>query len=134
MSPDSINWLAVLASVVAMQVIGTLWYSPVLFGKAWQKAVGMGPDDKPAPGKAIINAIVMALITSIAMALLVGWTGAAGVGQALTLGVIVGVGFCIAVIATNSAFEGRPAALVLINSGHYLADILVISLILTLWK
>ena len=130
MSPESINWLAVLVSVVAMQAIGALWYSPVLFGKAWQKAVGMDPGENPAPGPAII----MSILTCIAMAMLVGWTGAEGIADALILGLMVAVGFCIAVIATNAGFEGKSRTLVLINSGHYLADILVISIILTLWK
>ncbi|MFN3232713.1 MAG: DUF1761 domain-containing protein [Alphaproteobacteria bacterium] len=134
MSIEPINWLAVLASVVAMQAIGALWYSPVLFAKPWQKAVGMKPGENPAPGPAMINAVVLSIVTSIAMAILVGWTGAEGLADALMLGLVVAVGFCIAVIGTNAAFEGRPMALVLINAGHYLADILAITVILTLWK
>src|SRR5215472_2905353 len=35
MSP--INWLAVVAAAISTFVLGGLWYSPVLFGRAWMK-------------------------------------------------------------------------------------------------
>lgn len=38
---SNINFLAVLVSALASFAIGSLWYSPLLFGKAWQKAVGL---------------------------------------------------------------------------------------------
>ena len=36
-----INLWAVLVSTVAFWALGALWYSPVLFGKRWQKEVGL---------------------------------------------------------------------------------------------
>ena len=30
-----INWLAVLAAAISTFVLGGLWYSPALFGRAW---------------------------------------------------------------------------------------------------
>ena len=134
MTSDPINWLAVLASVVAMQAIGALWYSPLLFGKAWLKAVGKSQEDLGSPSRAMANAVVMAIFTCVAMAMLVSWTGASGAAQGLMLGLIVGIGFCAAVIGTNAGFEGRPFTLIAINSGHYMTDMIAVALILTLWK
>ncbi len=40
-----INFLAIAAGAVAFWILGAIWYSPVLFSKAWQKEVGMSDDD-----------------------------------------------------------------------------------------
>ena len=34
---NTINWLAVLVAGISAFVIGGIWYSPGLFGKAWMK-------------------------------------------------------------------------------------------------
>ena len=36
-----INWIAVVVAAVACFLLGGLWYSPVLFGKAWQRETGL---------------------------------------------------------------------------------------------
>ena len=36
-----INWIAVVVAAVACFLLGGLWYSPVLFGKAWQREAGL---------------------------------------------------------------------------------------------
>ena len=38
--PD-VNWLAVLAAAISAFLLGGLWYSPALFGKAWQRGAGL---------------------------------------------------------------------------------------------
>ena len=37
MELGTINWLAVLVAGVSSFVVGGIWYSPGLFGKAWMK-------------------------------------------------------------------------------------------------
>ena len=36
-----VNWLAVIAAAVVSFFIGGLWYSPVMFLKAWQRGAGV---------------------------------------------------------------------------------------------
>ena len=35
-----VNYLAVLVAAIVNMVVGALWYSPLLFGKAWMKLTG----------------------------------------------------------------------------------------------
>ena len=44
-----INYFAVAAGALATFVVGGLWYSPVLFGKAWQRETGLS-DEQLARG------------------------------------------------------------------------------------
>ena len=43
----SINWLAVVACVVASMVIGSLLFNPKTFYPAWWKAIGRSENDAP---------------------------------------------------------------------------------------
>jgi hypothetical protein len=128
-----INWLAVLAAVIAMQAIGAAWYAPPVFGRAWMASIGLSPDRLGSPLKAMTAGIALSVVFCLAMALLVRWTGAADAAEAVALGLLVGIGICASMVATNAAYESRPPRYVLINAGHYLVDAVVVSLILTLW-
>ena len=45
MDPGSINWLAVLVAGISSFVVGGIWYSPGLFGRAWMKDNNLTEDD-----------------------------------------------------------------------------------------
>ena len=40
----AVNWLAVIAATIAAFMLGGLWYSPLLFAKAWQRAAGLSDE------------------------------------------------------------------------------------------
>ena len=45
MEMGSINWLAILVAGISSFVVGGIWYSPGLFGKAWMKDNNLTEDD-----------------------------------------------------------------------------------------
>jgi hypothetical protein len=46
MHMHSLNWLAILAAAISTMIVGFLWYSPLLFAKAWMREMGYDPNDK----------------------------------------------------------------------------------------
>ena len=46
MHMHSLNWLAILAAAISTMILGFLWYSPLLFGKAWAREMGYDLKDK----------------------------------------------------------------------------------------
>jgi Protein of unknown function (DUF1761) len=71
-----INLLAVLVAAIATMVVGFLWYSPLLFAKAWMKEMGYDPNDKaktekmkksagPAYGGSFLASLVSAFILAL---------------------------------------------------------------------
>ena len=44
MDISQLNWLAILVATVAAFALGGVWYGPV-FGKAWQRLVGISDED-----------------------------------------------------------------------------------------
>jgi len=62
-----VNYLAVLACTVVAMILGSLWYSPVLFGNAWMKAIGLKKEDfkKGDSNKAMFASVILAFIGAI---------------------------------------------------------------------
>ncbi|MBT4511815.1 MAG: DUF1761 domain-containing protein [Chloroflexi bacterium] len=129
-----LNWLAVGVSMIANMFIGGLWYGP-LFGKRWMKELGFTMEDIEGGQTwqpyviAIINSFLMAFVLANAIA----WVGITAVDEGLLLGLILWLGFTGFSFGVNHAFEGRSIQLWAINSGMYLAGLLVMGVILTLW-
>ncbi len=129
-----INFLAAGVAVVADMMLGALWYSPVLFGKTWMKAVGiekpedLGDSAKPAYATSALSAVALVLfLTWLFGALNITSTGKA-VGVAL--GVWLGV---IATVTLPPYFwEDRPKVPYIIYSGFKLVSVIIMAVILTM--
>jgi hypothetical protein len=113
-----VNHWAVLIAGVAGTLIGTLWYSPVVFGKVWMKLLGIsGP-------KSVARSYILGLISTIvlgyALAVVVALAGAAGVFSGALVGVLAWFGFAATVGLAPVLWEGRPFTVYLIDMGYYL--------------
>ena len=73
----SINWLAVIVSALIYFVLGAVWYSPVLFAKPWQAAIGWneGREDPQTNPLTYVIPGVLYLMAAIATAILASATG-----------------------------------------------------------
>lgn len=130
-----VNWLAILVAVIANMVVGAVWYGP-FFGQRWMNELGLSMEDIQGGQTwqpyliAILNSVLMAFV----MANVITWTGVTGIGGGLLLALVMWIGFNGFAFATNHAFEGRSLQLWFINSGTYLAGLLVMGAILALWQ
>lgn len=132
---SEINWWAVLASIVAGQVISTIWFV-VLFGDPWAKEYGAESKQqhtKEVPPYTYGVQVLCTVALVLSLAVLQGWLGVTSIGEALGLGAFVSVGFCVATGLPGQAFlkRWRVAA---IAYGSQVAMILGISLILGAWR
>lgn len=131
---DGINWLAAIAGAVLAFVVGSVWYSPVLFSKTWQREVKLTDADIRAGNMALTfgSAFVLTLIGAV---LLAGYLGPEPeLGDALLAGLVVGAGFISTAIGVVYLFERRTMTLFLINAGYQVVTYVVIALVLGLWK
>ena len=132
---SEINWLAVVASIVAGQVISTVWFV-VLFGEPWAQEYGATDKKqhtKEIPGYTYGVQALCTVLLVLSLALLQHWLSIDSAGEALHLGVLVAVGFCIATGLPGQAFlkRWRVAAITL---GCQVTMIIAISLILGVWQ
>lgn len=133
-----INWLAVLAAAVAAFVIGSLWYSSVLFGKIWQSEVKMSDDDIRSGNMPIIfgSTFIMAAIQATLFAAAVaGLLGAdPSFGDVILFSAVIGIAWVATSFATGYLFERRTMTLWLINAGYNVVLFLAFGVIIGLWK
>jgi len=129
-----INYFAVLVSAASTFAIGGLWYSPLLFQRAWMRANKITEADLPTDGNGKIFglAFVFALAMSFNLAMFLdapdtttAWGATAGALAAIW--VALGIG-------TVALFERRPAAYTAINGGYWLVSFVVMGAILGAWR
>jgi len=129
----AVNWLAIIAATLSMFVLGSLWYSPMLFLKPWVRAAGLEMDYANRGNFPMILGIsfVLTLIMAINLAF---FTAPLDFGGTLAASIAAGLGWAALSLGVISLFERRPLAYVLINGGYLAVGFALMGLILGLWK
>ena len=127
------NIWAVLAAATSVFVLGGLWYSPVLFGKPWQREAGITDEQMKNANMAMIFglAFVLSLVAALVFALFLGPRPPVSLG--LGAGFSAGLCWVGASFGINYLFERRSLKLFLINAGYHTVQFTIIGLILALW-
>lgn len=127
-----INWLAVILAAIAAFLVGAVWYSPLLFAKAWQREVGLS-DAALAQGsmaKTMGGAFAMTLVSTLVFHMFLG--PRPPVGFAAGAGFAAGLCWVAFAKGVDYLFERRSLRLFLINGGHHTAAYTVMGLVLAL--
>lgn len=113
-----VNWLAVAIAAVSAFVLGGLWYSPLLFGKAWQSLNGLSDEQLAARPAAMVfgGALVLSLLAAFVFAMFLGRDP--GLPFATSAGFGAGLCWVAAGYGILCLFEARPLKLWLINAGY----------------
>ena len=116
------NWLAIGLGTVAFFAVGALWYT-VLFGKAWQKAVGLS-DEQLKAGASMPLIFGTCFVLEFVVVLTVGHMfdflepndrAKMMIAVGLALGVMSpAIGICY-------LYMRKPLKLFLIDAGHFVA-------------
>jgi hypothetical protein len=131
---DQLNIWAVLVAAVSTFLIGGLWYSPAVFGKAWMKENGFTEESMKGSNMAKIFglAFVLALIASINLAMFLGKETNASMGA--FYGFLAGFGWVATFVGTHYLFERKSFTLFLINAGYSVVALTVMGLIIGAWR
>jgi hypothetical protein len=130
---STINLLIVFGATIAANLLGGLWYSPMLFGKPWRALSGKTSPSGEVGGTVgvFISSFVLHLIAASLLAALLGTN--AGAQEGARLGALIGFGFVFTAMGATNLFEQRPILLVLINSGYHIVSLAVMGLIIGRW-
>jgi len=131
-----INYWAVLLATLSTMVVGSIWYTPKVFGNYWIRVAKVEPDGKSAVG-AIIATLLVSFVSSwvLAGATVIAWHfyGGSFLVNALVTALILWAGFTAARFITHDAFERRPAGLTTLNIAHELVTFVVMAVIIGVW-
>lgn len=130
----AVNWLAVIVAALSTFLIGGLWYSPAVFGKAWMKENGFTEESMKGGNlvKIFGLAFVLGLIASINLAMFLGPETDPVMGA--FWGFLAGFGWVATFVGTHYLFERKSFKLFLINAGYSVVALTVMGVILAAWK
>lgn len=134
----NVNWIAVVAAALSTMVVGMIWYAKPIFGNAWIKLAKLDVKkmEKDGGTKAILVTLLVSFLSAFVLAhvafLAHDYFNNSFLQDALTTAFWVWLGFTAARFITHDAFEGRPAALTLLNIAHEFVTFMVMALVIGL--
>jgi hypothetical protein len=139
---SSINWLAVVACVLASMIIGGIWFSPKAFYPVWWKAIGKTDSDVPGDqsmsgmGMTWVMVVVSSFVQAVFMSLMVNamgnMTGGATLASGAMAGFLLWLGFVAPSSLTNKLFADRVKAWYY-EAGNHLVTFVVMGAIVGAW-
>ena len=131
--PD-INYFAVLVSALSFFVLGTIWYSPVLFAKAWMKELGFTKEGMSGGNMFKIFGLSFLLMFIMAFNLAAFIGNGMGWQFGLTAGALTGIGWVALAIGINYLFERKSFRIWLINAGYMAVGFSAMGAIIGAWQ
>lgn len=137
MSLPELNYVAIAVVAVIEVIFSAMWFNaPFLFNKQWLAGIGKTAEqvaDDASP-VSIIVAIVGAIVTSLILAIFIGWMGVDTWFGGLLVGLLAAVGFSANTVIIKDGFEVRPLGLTVINASHDIILLSLMGLILAVWQ
>jgi hypothetical protein len=134
MDMRTLNMWAILVAATVAFVLGALWFSPALFGKAWKRANGFGANEPPqANAPMMILAFALTLVMSANLAMFLN-DPKTTLAWGATAGFLAGFGWIAMGMGIISIFERRPLSYVLVNGGYLTVALMAMGAILGGWR
>jgi hypothetical protein len=128
------NFAAIFVAALMSFALGGLWYSPLLFAKAWMQAAGLSEQQvREAPmGRIFGLAGVASLVMAFNLAAFIGPKASLGFG--LFAGAAAGIGWVAMSLGVIYLFEQRSLKLWLINSGYQVLAYTLMGGLIGVWQ
>ena len=130
---SSVNYLAVLICGIVGVGLGSLWYSPFLFGKLWLQELEESEEEIKRRNSSVriygltfLGHFVMAYM----LARIMSYTNASTVIESMRLAFICWFGFTASTMLINAVYEKKSIRLVAVDGGYHLIALLVFGIIL----
>lgn len=134
MAMEGFNIWAVLVSALSTFLIGGLWYSPGVFGKAWMRENGFTEEGMKNSNmiKIFGLAFFLAVIAAVNLAMFMGPEDKPEMGA--LWGFLAGFGWVATFVGTHYLFERKSFTLFLINAGYSIVSLTIMGVIIAAWK
>ncbi len=136
MATSGVNYLAVVVAAGVYFLLGALWYSKGLFGKAWMQGIGKTEEQLKAafsPWK-LVWTFVASFLAAYGIARILSWIPGATLSSAIMISVLVGICFAFSVTSTNDVMESRPKSLTAVNVLYNLVGFVLMGFIIGAWR
>jgi hypothetical protein len=135
MELSHINWLAVVVAAASNFLLGGLWNSHMVFGKAWRAENKLSPEEIKKANTARVFGIsfIWSLVMAFTLALFLADPGTDAI-RGLAAGFCAGFGWVASGIFIIGLFERKSTRYMLINAGYMVVSFLLMGSILGAWR
>lgn len=135
----SVNFWALLLGAIVHVIIGSLWYSPLLFGRYWLSAMKVTDEEIAAArekGMAMnyILTFIGSVVQVVVLAFLMNAFLITNFWSGVLLGVITAFGFSATALLNSVLWEGKPWKLYFLNIGYHIVTLGLVGGILAIWR
>lgn len=127
-----VNYLAILLCGVSSMILGAIWYAPPVFGRTWQRGVGLTDDALAGGSMALIYGLAFLLSLAAAWVFAMFLGPDMGLGPSTAAGAAAGIFWVAASFGISYLFERRSLVMWLINGGYHAVQFTLFGLILGL--
>lgn len=132
---SALNWWAVVVATVVAMAVGSVWYTPSVFGNAWMKSIGLKKKDLDNAGwQPMILAVVGSFVTAVAMGVLLQVLALTDIWQGATFGILVALAFLASNKVMQAQFEQRPLSYSVITTSADVVTLALMGAILAVWR
>ncbi len=123
---NEINWLSIVLAALVPMVFGMIYYSKLLFGKAWMASIGMTEEKQKSANMPVMMGISLVMSVLIALFMLNICNGEGQEGQFDSFkhgafhGVLISILFVIPIFISNGLFEQKSWKNMLINGLYWM--------------
>ena len=128
-----LNWLAILVATLAWFVFSAVWYSIPPISGPWVRAAKVDPGQGPPLAALLAPTFLGYFVTATVIAILARATGSTDAADAISLGVLLGLGFGIVSALIAQLYEQKGGSYWLINGINAVVAYTIVALIVTLW-
>lgn len=133
---SNLNYWAILVTWLINIIVGSLWYSPLGFGKSWKSHTGVDmlkiPQNEAT--KTIGFVALSAAIQAFTLAIILSSLGVATVVDGLAAGLILWFGLVTATTVGVTLYSRRSWKFLWMNSSYFLVVMAINSAILSVWR
>jgi hypothetical protein len=146
MYEPTINYFAVLVSALLVFMLGALWYSPVMFSKAWIKGMDWSDEKVKAmqdhgPGSkpfiiSFTGSLIMAFVTAHMvdfMKVVFGDSGMSNLAIGLTCAFWLWLGYIATYSLNTVAYEDKSWQFYFINTGYQFVGLMIMGGLNAVW-
>jgi hypothetical protein len=135
MDISTLNWYAIIVATLSNFLIGGLWYSPILFGKAWMRENNFTEEDtkKSNMPKVFGLTFLFSFIMAFNLAMFLN-DSKTTTSWGMIAGFLAGFGWVAMAQFVIGQFERKTTTYLLINAGYVTISFIVMGLILGVWR
>ncbi|MCY4108025.1 MAG: DUF1761 domain-containing protein [Chloroflexi bacterium] len=134
-----LNYWAVLVAAAIAMIVGSLWYSPLLFAQPWLRLLGKSMEQLTEEGHgsavAMTAAVIGSLVTAYVLALVINVSSdSPGLVDGIVVGALLWAGLVGVQNLLGFLFSARPIRLWLLDGGNQLVTFVLMGLVIGLWR